>query len=272
MTREEFERMYRAHKKWLATCNSAFFDGERMRVQYEVIVGDFREYDFTKAVNDRCIFRSVRFFRCKFKSWQAVHCSFFGCIFEECTFDDASFSGSILYCCDFRDCILEQCSFTESSIACTDFRHNSALKNCSFIKANITSSSLEHAKFVDNVLFETANIQNTYLPESHRMITGRTLVCPIVGYKKTMEGVVIKVEIPAGAIVFSINGKKCRTNRAKIIDMKDWKVLHSSYDITFQYTLGQEIEILDFDPCYSHECAPGFHFFMTEQEAEDYSV
>ena len=99
---------------------------------------------------------------------------------------------------------------------------------------------------------------------------GRVLDSPLTGYKKTNEGVVITAEIPAGAIVFCINGKKCRTNRAKITDMDGHEVLHSSYDYSFEYRLGQEINIKDFNLMYNVECASGFHFFRTRKEAEEY--
>ena len=100
---------------------------------------------------------------------------------------------------------------------------------------------------------------------------GKVLNEPLTGYKKTKEGVVITVEIPKGAIVFSINGSKCRTNRAKITDMAENEVLHSSYDRSFEYRLGQEIEIENFNLMYNVECASGFHFFMTKKEAEEYN-
>jgi hypothetical protein len=70
--------------------------------------------------------------------------------------------------------------------------------------------------------------------------------------------------------VFCINGSKCRTNLAKITDMAGHEVLHSSYDNSFEYHLGQEIEIKDFNLMYNIECASGFHFFRTREEAENY--
>ena len=81
---------------------------------------------------------------------------------------------------------------------------------------------------------------------------------------------VITAEIPAGAIVFCINGKKCRTNRAKITDMGGREILHSQHDNSFEYTLGKEIEIDDFNLMYNVECASGFHFFENREEAENY--
>ena len=115
-----------------------------------------------------------------------------------------------------------------------------------------------------------ANLLGAVLSEADRFRLGKVLDEPLTGYKKTKEGVVITAEIPAGAIVFCINGSKCRTNKAKITDMVGFEVLHSRYDNNFEYRLGQEIEIKDFNLMYNEECASGFHFFRTRKEAEEY--
>ena len=115
-----------------------------------------------------------------------------------------------------------------------------------------------------------ANLSWADLSEADNFRLGRVLSEPITGYKKTKEGVVITAEIPAGAIVFCINGKKCRTNKAKITDMDGHEVLHSQYNNSYEYRLGQEIEIKDFDLMYNVECASGFHFFESRYDAEKY--
>jgi hypothetical protein len=115
-----------------------------------------------------------------------------------------------------------------------------------------------------------SNLSEANLSDADIFRLGKVLDEPLVGYKKTKEGVVITAEIPAGAIVFCINGGKCRTNRAKITDMGGHEVLHSSYDNSFEYRLGQEIETKDFDLMYNLECTSGFHFFRTRKEAEEY--
>ena len=115
-----------------------------------------------------------------------------------------------------------------------------------------------------------ANLEGANLDDSEKHRIGQILKEPLTGYKKTAEGVVITAEIPAGAIVFCINGKKCRTNRAKITDMGGKELLHSQYDNSFEYTLGKEIVIDDFNLMYNVECASGFHFFLTSEEAENY--
>ena len=115
-----------------------------------------------------------------------------------------------------------------------------------------------------------ADLYGANLYGANELRLGKVLDEPLTGYKKTNEGVVITAEIPSGAIVFCINGSKCRTNRAKITDMDGYEVLHSSYDNSFEYRLGQEINIKDFNLMYNVECASGFHFFRTRKEAEKY--
>ena len=88
-----------------------------------------------------------------------------------------------------------------------------------------------------------ADLRGADLSGADKFRLGKVLDEPLTGYKKTEEGVVITAEIPAGAIVFCINGSKCRTNRAKITDMAGHEVLYSQYDNSFEYRLGQESNI-----------------------------
>ena len=135
--------------------------------------------------------------------------------------------------------------------------------------ADLTGAYLTGA-YLTGANLTGANLADANLADADKFRLGKVLDEPLTGYKKTKEGVVITAEIPAGAIVFCINGSKCRTNRAKITDMTGHEVLHSQYDNTFEYRLGQEIEIKDFNLMYNVECASGFHFFRTRKEAEEY--
>lgn len=135
--------------------------------------------------------------------------------------------------------------------------------------ANLYGANLRRAN-LSGAYLSGADLRGAYLDEKERYRLGQILKEPLTGYKKTDEGVVITAEIPAGAIVFCINGKKCRTNRAKITDMGGKELLHSQYDNSFEYTLGKEIVIDDFNLMYNVECASGFHFFRTREEAENY--
>ena len=141
---------------------------------------------------------------------------------------------------------------------------------CAYLEdANLEGAYLKGANLTGANL-KGANLECAYLEDANKLRLGKILTEPMTGYKKTKEGVVITAEIPVGAIVFCINGRKCRTNRAKITDMAGHEVLHSSYDNSFEYRLGQEINIKDFNLMYNIECASGFHFFRTREEAENY--
>ena len=138
------------------------------------------------------------------------------------------------------------------------------------MRANLTGANLYGADLTGANLYG-ADLTRADLTGADQFRLGKVLDEPLTGFKKTKEGVVITAEIPIGAIVFCINGSKCRTNMAKITDMDGHEVLHSSYDNSFEYRLGQEINIKDFNLMYNVECASGFHFFRTRKEAEEYN-
>ena len=144
-------------------------------------------------------------------------------------------------------------------------------------RANLEGANLEGANLycanLEDANLEGANLYCANLKEKEKYRCGQILKEPMTGFKKTLEGVVITATIPAGAIVFCINGSKCRTNKARIIDMGGQnEVLHSSYKSDFEYRLMQDIEIEDFNLMYNVECASGFHFFRTREEAEKYNA
>ena len=148
------------------------------------------------------------------------------------------------------------------------------LREATLLGANLNGATLYGANLRGANLIEAnlsgADLYGADLSGDYRFRLGMVVDEPLMGYKKTKEGVVITAEIPSGAIVFCINGSKCRTNRAKITDMAGHDVLHSQYDNSFEYRFGQEIEIKDFNLMYNVECASGFHFFRTRKEAEEY--
>ena len=159
---------------------------------------------------------------------------------------------------------------------------NGANLKCANLEgAYLNGANLERANLYGAYLYganlyganlEGAYLYGAYLNEKEKPRFGQILKEPMTGYKKTLEGVVLTATIPAGAIVFCINGSKCRANKARIIDMGGQnEVLHSSYDEKFEYRLMQDIEIEDFNLMYNIECASGFHFFRTREEAENYN-
>ena len=163
---------------------------------------------------------------------------------------------------DLSHANLRFADFNSANLSCANLRF------ADFNSANLSYVDLRHAD-LNSANLSYVDLRYATLDGKERLRKGVILSTPIKGFKKTQEGVILEAEIPAGAIVFSINNKKCRTNKARIVNTEG-KVLHSQYDDSFTYTEGQEIEIDNFDLMYNVECASGFHFFKTRKEAEEY--
>lgn len=227
----------------------------------------FENVELRGTIFSKCNLDNAKFINCNLES-ALIKCS--SCIYCE-------FRKSELYNITFRLSDLHYAIFDNSSCRAASFKYSyvedSEFDTCDFRDTTFIGSTMRDVCVYKNCNFERASFIRTQLDPHNQFIknqTGVILKEPLIGYKKTDENVVIQVEIPAGAIVFSINGGKCRTNKAKIIDMNGRNVLHSRYKPSFKYTLNKEIEIEDFDLRYNIECAPGFHFFKTYKEAEQY--
>ena len=101
----------------------------------------------------------------------------------------------------------------------------------------------------------------------------RTFEPPEMVYKSCLNGVIVEATIPADAQIRGAKGRKCRTNKAIIVNIIGSfcgeKVGIAHYDHKTTYFVGDEVEVENFD--YSDaECSTGFHFFCTREEAEAY--
>lgn len=138
--------------------------------------------------------------------------------------------------------------------------------------ANLMNANLSNAVF-NYTFLNWTNLTGVLLDNTNGRLMeyrrGKILTEDIIGYKKCMNDVIVTLLIPRGAIVFSINGNKCRTNKAKVIAIDGADRAYSTYKY-MTYYVGDEFNIYDFDLQYNEECAPGIHFFMTREKAEKY--
>ena len=107
------------------------------------------------------------------------------------------------------------------------------------------------------------------------------LACPsdgaFIGWKKVSR-YLIKLEIPEDARRSSATGRKCRCDKAKVLDiicLSDDKPLNLSEITNFQYApttykVGDMVYPDSFDEDRWNECSHGIHFFINKQEAIDY--
>jgi hypothetical protein len=99
---------------------------------------------------------------------------------------------------------------------------------------------------------------------------------PFIGYKKAC-GKVVQLWIPADAKRSSATSRKCRCDKAVVMDILNTdgsKTSHtkieSNYDRSFVYKIGQTVSVDDFNDDRWVECASGIHFFITFDEAAKY--
>ena len=144
--------------------------------------------------------------------------------------------------------------------------------------ANLSRANLSWANLRGANLYE-ANLRGANLRGAKNV--NCPLTCPekgsFIGFKKVRGNYIVELEILADAMRSSATGRKCRCSKAKVLsitapDGSDAKVTSatSEWDCNFVYSVGEIVEVKDFDTNRWNECAPGIHFFITRQEAIDY--
>lgn len=144
------------------------------------------------------------------------------------------------------------------------------LRSANLSDADLSSANLRVA-YLSDANLSGANLSGADLDENEKIRLGVCLEKSMTGYKKCEDGVIVTLEIPKYAIVFSINNSKCRTNVAKVIDIDNGLTkVASCYDSKFIYRKGRIVRVKNFNCQYNEECASGIHFFRTRKEAEKY--
>ena len=124
-----------------------------------------------------------------------------------------------------------------------------------------------------------ANLRGAYLSEA-KNVPYIPYACPdfgmFIGFKKA-SGYIVVLEIPEDAKRLSATGRKCRCNKAKVLEIQNidgtkanvTKVA-SGYDSNFVYEVGKTVSVDNFCDDRWQECSPGIHFFINRQEAVNY--
>ena len=166
------------------------------------------------------------------------------------------------------------------------------------IKADLREATLRGANLSGADLRETslreANLSGANLYEADLRLAKNIpsyacrLVCPeegsFIGFKKAhtaspdFREAMVKLLITEDAKRSSATTRKCRCDKAKVISItsldgkENFTTVYSYYDRIFQYTVGQTVIVDDFDEDRWNECSTGVHFFITREEAIDYTI
>lgn len=144
------------------------------------------------------------------------------------------------------------------------------LRGANLSKADLSWADLSWADLYGANL-SGANLENVKI--------NYPIACPeegrFIGFKKSNENYIIKLEITKDAKKSSATARKCRCSKARVIGISTIEgepksEAKSKYDSTFIYRVGEIVEVNDFDENRWNECSTGIHFFITRQEAIDY--
>ncbi|UDG92619.1 pentapeptide repeat-containing protein [Bifidobacterium pseudocatenulatum] len=146
------------------------------------------------------------------------------------------------------------------------------LRGADLFRADLRGADLRGADLRGANLSELTVAQTSILPDEG----------DIIGWKKALalDGapIIVKLLIPSDAKRSNSTGRKCRANKARILDLQDRQgnslppdtTAYSSFDPDFTYKKGETVHVEDFDTNRWNECAPGIHFFITRIEAVKY--
>ena len=182
----------------------------------------------------------------------------------------ADLSYANLYGANLRDANLRDANLRDADLRGAD------LSYASLYGANLRDADLRDADLRDADLPELTIAKTSILPDGD-----------IIGWKKAYVAnmpptpVIVKLLIPSDAKRSNSTGRKCRANKARILDLQDLQdrqgnslppdtTAYSSFDPDFTYKKGETVHVEDFDTNRWNECAPGIHFFITRIEAVEY--
>ena len=163
---------------------------------------------------------------------------------------------------DFSSCDLSDADLSYANLSYANLRYSN-LSGANLRDANLSGANLSYA--------DLRNAEEVpYIP----------MVCPeegdFIGWKRAGDKIV-KLHIPQDALRSSATTRKCRCNKAEVIEIyntdgtiADERIVSSNYDSSFTYEVGKTVEVQDFDTNRWNECTRGIHFFINRREAINY--
>lgn len=198
----------------------------------------------------------------------------------------------------FRDAVLKNAVLDNGILLNTDFVRTD-LTNASFRMANVSHGNFMSAS-MHNTIFSYTDI---YYTRFETNVTGAVfsnckgyqhmfeyregipMNCPsdgaFIGWKTIMDDhnrmYLVKLQIPEDARRSSSFGRKCRCDKAKVLEIKNMKtgelvneVINNSYYKSTRYTCNKMVYPDSFDENRWIECSNGIHFFINRDEALNY--
>ena len=247
LTQEQFNKILEGHKHWL----SADCEG------WETMKADFSHCDLSDAY-----LRGVNLGGADLSGAILLGVNFSGA-----NLIGANLSGACLVYADLGGANLSGADLRDVNLGGAD------LSGANLIDVNLSGAYLGGANL------SGANLSGADL-RGAKEVPYIPMVCPeegdFIGWKK-VDDKIVKLRIPEDALRSSATTRKCRCNKAEVVEIynidgtiADERIVNSSYDYSFTYEVGKTVEVQDFDTNRWNECTKGIHFFINRREAINY--
>ena len=196
----------------------------------------------------------------------------------------ASLSGSSLSRADLRDACLCHTNLSDVNLTRANLSranlYRAKLSGASLYRADLTGANLSRADLYGASLYGAnlygANLYGASLYGANNadLIFAQLSIVPEHGpffaWKKCRNEILARLFIPSKAKRSNATGRKCRAERAKVLEVIGAEVGVSLYDKNFTYKVGQWVYPDKWDDNRWEECSSGIHFFLTRVEAENH--
>jgi len=144
------------------------------------------------------------------------------------------------------------------------------LNDADLSRADLSDADLSGAD-LSRANLSGAYLRGAYLNDADlKMLLAQRTILPdgdLIGWKKLQGGTICKLQIPVAAKrVGGLVGRKCRAEYAIVLE-GNGIAIHNG----MEYKQGETVKPDKFDPNPLVECSHGIHFFITKQEAQDYT-
>ena len=178
---------------------------------------------------------------------------------------------------DLKEADLKGADLTGADISWADLA-DAILIGANLKDANLIGAILEGAN-LKGANIERANIYGAKL-NGAKNIPYIPLYCPsegaFTGWKKVNNEYLVKLQIPEDARRLSATTRKCRCDKAMVLDITSLdgeehydEVTNNNYNETV-YKVGEMVYPDSFDENRWNECSNGIHFFINKEEAINY--
>jgi hypothetical protein len=270
ITQAFFDAALRRHKEWLKDVRNG------KRLNFEKC--DLTALDMTGANMTDAIMSGATMTRANMTGTNMTRAIMTGAIMARANMAGANMTGAIMVRANMPGAIMSGANMTDVNMTdaimtravMTDANMTRAvMTDAIMVRANMTRAIMTGA-IMDRANMTDAIMTGAILPHFAIVPEEGTFIA----FKK-VYGAVLKIEVPATARrTSSLVGRKCRAEFVRVLEAVSGDTnapYLGLHDDKTQYIPGKITTADSFDGDIRVECTHGIHFFMTRQEAEEYS-